>query len=49
VTSSFDVDPEVALRLKGNAENQPRFKDERSKSSVFDTEGEPARQRRVHS
>jgi NTE family protein len=47
VTSSFDVDAEVALRLKGHAEAQRRIKDEKSKSSVFDTDGEPARQHRV--
>jgi NTE family protein len=49
VTCSFDVDAEVALRLKGTPEAQQRFKDERSKSSVFDTEGEPARRYRVRS
>ena len=49
VTSSFDVDAEVALRLKGGAEAHRRFTDEASKSSGFDMEGEPARERRVRS
>jgi NTE family protein len=38
VTSSFDVDAEVALRLKGNADAQLRFKGEASVSGTFDRE-----------
>jgi NTE family protein len=49
VTSSFDVDAEVALRLKGNAEAYRRFKNQGPKSDEYDMEGEPARQRRVSS
>jgi NTE family protein len=41
VTSSFDVDAEVALRLKGNAAAQTRSKAEASKSSILP--GKPAR------
>ncbi len=49
VTSSFDIDAEVALRLKGNAEAELRFRNVGSKSSVFDAGGESGRQRRVRS
>ena len=38
VASSFDVDAEVALRLKGSAEAQLRSKAEASKSTTFERE-----------
>jgi NTE family protein len=49
VTSSFDLDAEVALRLKGDTEAHRSVKDKRSKSSGFDMKGEPAREHRVRS